>query len=726
MQTRLSLSTRLTLMVGILLLTTGGIIGSTLWVTNAQKSDGLVISLAGRQRMLIQRYAKEVLEEATVHQEYAMAKLRGNIASTQITADRKYYTKNVISKLKKEWKDFKASENYGEMHAAIPLPATFVREVSESIDESAGFSYQLLSKWNVNETKGLRDDFHRQAWDALTQDPATPYVDLVPEGEGIGLRYATADIAIAPACVSCHNAHPNSPKTDFQLHDLMGMLVVSVPITQDKAQADAIAAAQHSNTARPSSNSRKLFESTLAALRYGGETFNDLAMRKRVTVPEPSIPEITKKLIEVEAKWKSVVQSANTIGSASVASPAYNNAQRAISRQANDCLEAMNAVVGLYQSNFEAKVAMLATIQYISGFVALLAFLSVITYIRLSISRPLRNAVRVANAVADGDLTHTCTVTSSDEIGQLSFALNTMCANLKNMVKEISGNAGNVSNSAGQLTATAAQLAGGANQTSDQSALVSAAAEEMSINMSNMANSSDQMTINVKTVAAAVEEMTASIAEVAKNADEAAGVANDANRLAEVSNECISQLGTAADEIGKVIETIQDIAEQTNLLALNATIEAARAGDAGKGFAVVATEVKELAKQTAGATEDIRRRIEGIQSSTSEAVQSIGEIGNVIRKVNDVSRAIASAVEEQSITTKEIAQNVAQTATDAETVSRGVTETATASQEITQNITKVDKAAKQGVQGATLTQEAGRELSNLAEQLRQTVGKFQA
>ena len=152
------------------------------------------------------------------------------------------------------------------------------------------------------------------------------------------------------------------------------------------------------------------------------------------------------------------------------------------------------------------------------------------------------------------------------------------------------------------------------------------------------------------------------------------------------------QLGAAADEIGKVIEVIQDIAEQTNLRALNATIEAARAGEAGKGFAVVATEVKELAKQTASATDDIRRRIEGIQNSTGESVRAIGEISEVIKNVNEVSRTIASAVEEQSITTREIAQNVAQTTTAAEAVSRGVAESASACQEVTRNISQVDQA----------------------------------
>ena len=339
--------------------------------------------------------------------------------------------------------------------------------------------------------------------------------------------------------------------------------------------------------------------------------------------------------------------------------------------------------------------------------------------------RPIVNALTVAKAVADNDLTQTCPVVSKDEIGDLSEALNTMCTNLRGIIGSVTQNAEVLNTTSDELSDTANKLAQGAGETTSQSATVSSAAEEMSINMTNMATSTEEMTTNVKTVASAVEEMTASIGEIAKNAEQASTVAGDAANLAESSNQTIGQLGNAADEIGKVIEVIQDIAEQTNLLALNATIEAARAGDAGKGFAVVATEVKELAKQTADATEDIRTRIEGIQGSTQDVVVSIGEISEVISQVSNVSQTIASAVEEQSITTKEIARNVTQTSTAASTVSTGVSESASASKEITRSIAEVDQATKETSTAATLTQESGVALGNLATELQGIVGKFQ-
>lgn len=365
-----------------------------------------------------------------------------------------------------------------------------------------------------------------------------------------------------------------------------------------------------------------------------------------------------------------------------------------------------------------------AILAAIIGSLAVGALLAVV--ITRAISRSVRQvADRIKDiAQGEGDLTRRLAVATKDEIGELCHWFNVFVDKLQGIIKQIAGNCVTLAGASTELSATATQLAGGAEETTNQSATVAAAAEEMSTSMNSMAASTEEMSANVKTVAAAVEEMTASIGEVAKNAEQAARVADNASQLAEASNAKVTRLGAAAEDIGKIILTIQDIAEQTNLLALNATIEAARAGEAGKGFAVVANEVKELAKQTAEATDNIRQSIESIQGSIGETVESIGEISNVIQEVNSVSRTIASAVEEQSITTKEIASNVSQTASAAQNVSQGVAQTASASREITQNIAGVDVAAKQTAQGAAHTQSAGQELSELAEELKTLVGQF--
>ncbi len=266
---------------------------------------------------------------------------------------------------------------------------------------------------------------------------------------------------------------------------------------------------------------------------------------------------------------------------------------------------------------------------------------------------------------------------------------------MKEILESVSEKAQTLAGASEELTATSQLMAGNAEETSAQSNVVSAA--------------SDQVNQNIQTVATGSEEMSASIKEIAHNANQATKVTSDAVRLAETTNKTVTQLGISSAEIGQVIKVITSIAEQTNLLALNATIEAARAGEAGKGFAVVANEVKELANQTAKATEDISSKIQAIQSDTDNAVSAIAEIGGVIGQISDISNTIASAVEEQSATTNEITRNV----TDA---SRG-------SQEIAENIAGVAQAAHSTTEGANDTQAAASELSKLASEMQNLVNQ---
>jgi len=356
-----------------------------------------------------------------------------------------------------------------------------------------------------------------------------------------------------------------------------------------------------------------------------------------------------------------------------------------------------------------------------SVIIAVMAFLIARTF-----TKPLHNTIAMLQDVAegDGDLTKRLDESRNDEIGEVAHWFNVFIGQIQKMVAEIAANSSVLSEGSTRLVTTATQLSSGAESSKHRSASVSSAAEEMSINMKNMASSTTQMSGGITSVVAAIDEMTTTIAEIAKHAETSAGVADKATRIAEDSNNKICHLGTAADEIGRVIEVIEDIAEQTNLLALNATIEAARAGEAGKGFAVVATEVKELAKQTSTATDDIRKRIEHIQSSSQDAVSSISEISEVINSVNELARTIASAVEEQSITTKQISQDISETASAAEVVARGVDESATASGEITQNICEVDRVLSETVQGAGLSQQSGEEVAQLAAKLRSVVARF--
>ncbi|MEA2660145.1 MAG: methyl-accepting chemotaxis protein, partial [Candidatus Binatota bacterium] len=313
-----------------------------------------------------------------------------------------------------------------------------------------------------------------------------------------------------------------------------------------------------------------------------------------------------------------------------------------------------------------------------------------------SLVKQLGGTVQVLEAVATGDLTPRLAVKTQDEFGRMAVALNQALDSMGSAVAAIAQNAQSVASSSEELALVSHKMASNAEETSAQAGVVSAASE--------------QVTKNVQTVATGTEEMSASIKEIAKNANEAAKVASNAVQIAERTNGTVGKLGAASAEIGQVINVINSIAEQTNLLALNATIEAARAGEAGKGFAVVANEVKDLAKQTGKATEEISHKIQAIQSSTKDAVEAIAEIGKVIKQINDISNTIASAVEEQSVTTNEISRNVAEAAKGAD--------------EITQNVTGVAEAAKGTASGASDTQTASAELSRMAAELQNLVGQF--
>jgi methyl-accepting chemotaxis protein len=317
-------------------------------------------------------------------------------------------------------------------------------------------------------------------------------------------------------------------------------------------------------------------------------------------------------------------------------------------------------------------------------------------YVSRLIVKPLTVVKDVLGGMAQGDLTQSTGIDSRDEVGQMAQALDASVENVRSTVGALAESATTLSSSSEELSAVAGQIAASAEETSVQSGVVSAAAEQVSR--------------NVQTVATGAEEMGASIREIAQNATEAARVAASAMQAAEATNATVAKLGESSVEIGNVIKVITSIAEQTNLLALNATIEAARAGEAGKGFAVVANEVKDLAQETAKATEDIGRRIEAIQADTRGAVEAIAEISSIIQRINDYQTTIASAVEEQTATTQEMSRNVA--------------EAATGSTEIAANIVGVADAAQTTSAGIVQSQGAATELARLSTELRQLVGQF--
>jgi len=309
---------------------------------------------------------------------------------------------------------------------------------------------------------------------------------------------------------------------------------------------------------------------------------------------------------------------------------------------------------------------------------------------------PMQEVGVVLDKLAGGDLTAQVGNQYAGDFGHLRKAVNSLASEFHTAIQQIGNNASALVVAAEEFNKVSEQMSAGAEETAAQANVVSAASE--------------QVANNVQTVATGADEMGASIKEIAKNTADATRVAATAVKTAETTNETISKLGQSSAEIGQVIKVITSIAQQTNLLALNATIEAARAGEAGKGFAVVANEVKELAKETAKATEDISRKIEAIQSDTKGAVEAIGQIGSVIVQISDIQNTIASAVEEQSATTNEISRNLAEAA-------RG-------SSEITRNITGVAEAAHTTTAGAAETHKSAQSLEHMAAELQGLIAGF--
>lgn len=313
-----------------------------------------------------------------------------------------------------------------------------------------------------------------------------------------------------------------------------------------------------------------------------------------------------------------------------------------------------------------------------------------------SVVTAVHRVEEVAQGLAEGDLTRTVGLTTRDELGRMGAALDTGMVKMRQVVGSVAVSADTVASAAEELSASAAQIAAAAEETSVQSAVVSAAASDVSL--------------SVSTVAAGAEEMNAAIREIASHSSDAAGVAAVAVAAATDTTATMDRLRSSSAQIGSVVASITAIAQQTNLLALNATIESARAGEHGRGFAVVAGEVKDLARETARATEDIVGQVQAIQDDTAAAVAAIERITQVVEQIAARQSSIASAVEEQTAVTAEMARSVSQ-------ASGG-------SAQISENITGVTVAAGSTTEALAQTRLAVDELSRMATGLRSDVAAF--
>jgi methyl-accepting chemotaxis protein len=365
----------------------------------------------------------------------------------------------------------------------------------------------------------------------------------------------------------------------------------------------------------------------------------------------------------------------------------------------------------------------------INGLVFGVSFFLILLPLSLKISwsivRSIKNTTAATERIAAGDLTVKIDKKGRDELGLLAESVNSMTANMRNMMQETISSVDMLANSSNNLNGVSEQVTRAARDNQNRSNTVAVASEEMSSNMQSVAAATEQAAINISAVASASEEISATIHAISQNTGRAKEITGTAVQVAQATSMDVNHLGTMAEEIHSVTQTITAISSQTNLLALNATIEAARSGLAGRGFAVVANEIKELAHQTASATDEIREKISGIQGATDQTIKRIDEISRVIGEIDAIVSTIATAVEEQSLTTREIADNIGQAAQGLGEVNQNVAQTSQVAAAITDDISAVRASAQEiNDNGVTVRQHA-EELRQLSCQLGNLVHRFQ-
>ena len=424
------------LLVGGMLACIVGIVLITRQMGRLHDEGTIRVDLAGQQRVLIERYANDLLDSVEVRQIRMAACRTASSVAQQLMADRAYYTANVIARLQEEWPDVAIEDNYRRTDGAIPLPATFVHEVGQALPDTAGYRYRLISKWPLDEKRALSTEVEKRAWEKLSQTPATPYYEFQAKGNLVELQYFVGDMATDHACVVCHNRRPDGVKHDFNDGDLLGALAISVPVA---GEAERLLEDTGDGTSTRSQRATcDEFERILTTMRDGGTTHCDHGV---MTLPEAASDGLRHELDALEHAWSQLRQLASRLGSTDLDVGAPPALLRDFRRSASECRSQAALVVNGIIGDTNAQLASLLKAQYALALLGFLGFVATALYVRFHVCRPLRNALTVADAVVLGDLTQRCEVFGSDEVGQLSHRLNQAIASMDRMMAELQDHA---------------------------------------------------------------------------------------------------------------------------------------------------------------------------------------------------------------------------------------------------------------------------------------------
>ncbi len=462
------------------------------------------------------------------------------------------------------------------------------------------------------------------------------------------------------------------------------------------------------------------YQKTLKALKEHTKDPDAIAIIDDIVDQSANLRDLNNKVLKLSESGETP-QAISTFMTESL--PRMDRRQRSLDKLAEWRGQRLSTVGTLAKKT--ESTALAVVVSCMAGGIALAVLFGVtITH---GIRKPITHVSAVLGKVAAGDISWTGDgdlTRRVDEMGELARATESVCVNLRDIVGRVSAGITTMASASQTLSSVAEGMATGAKEMSVKANTVAVAAEESSAATKEVATAMDGTAAGLTSVAGSTEEMSSTIQEIASNAERGRAISQEATSQAEEISSMMRELGRSAQDIGKVTETITSISAQTNLLALNATIEAARAGASGKGFAVVANEIKELAQQTAGATEDIKGKIQSIQASTGAAIADIEKISNVIRSVGDIVNSIAAAIEQQSTATNDVATNIARASSSVQDANQRVAQSATVATSIAKEIAAVNLVVSQRALDSTRVEASASELSRVSAELKQHVARF--